>query len=52
MTEEVIDLLCADCGDAIDCCEFCDKERCADALCGRCVRHDVRDAVGTTARPS
>ena len=36
-------LLCADCGGAIDCCEFCDGERCSVALCGRCVRHVVRD---------
>ncbi|TMK80762.1 MAG: hypothetical protein E6G47_06060 [Actinobacteria bacterium] len=39
----VIELLCADCGDATDCCEFCDSDRCSVALCGKCVRRVVRD---------
>ncbi len=45
LTEAEATFTCTECGDAIDCCEFCDERECPEALCGECVRHDVRDAA-------
>ena len=37
MTPVAPALACADCGKAIDCCEFCDRPDCPAAVCYRCV---------------
>ncbi len=34
MNKEGIELLCSDCEDGVDVCEFCDEERCSVASCG------------------
>jgi len=30
-------LVCYECGDEVDCCEFCDGEMCPKAICRGCV---------------
>ena len=38
-------LRCSDCGDEIECCEFCDDPDCPVALCYECVHLTLGETV-------
>jgi hypothetical protein len=43
--EDETTLTCHDCGDQIDCCEFCDGSDCVVALCYGCVHLTLGENV-------